>query len=131
MYLVSYSPDFKYDSFVLGISFFLLATTEQAITFGVIQYIGANICALYVIMGFTNIIIMKVIYIFKFSRIAVRNEYFISRILIFAKIIIISIICTIRLTLKDYETHPGVIWRHKIPLYQIKTKTDAHHNVVM
>ena len=107
-----------------------LATTEQAITFGVIQYIGANICALYVIMGFTNIIVMKVIYIFKFSRIAVRNEYFISRILIFAKIIIISIICTIRLTLKDYETHPGLIWSNLIPFNQLKTKTQAHHNII-
>ena len=114
-------------------SFFFLFSVKagpETVIFGVIMYIGGNFCSLYLILCFTEMIIIKVIYIFKFSRIAAGNEYFITRILILMNFVIISIIVTIRITLKDYETHPGLVWRNLIPLNQLKTKTEAHQNIV-
>ena len=74
---------------------------------------------------------MKVIYIFKFSRIAAVNEYFISRMLIIFKFVVVIIIAIIGLTLKDYETNPVLChYRDQIPLYQLKVRRDEHDDLV-
>ena len=102
----------------------------SGIAFGVINFFGEQVCALYLTLTFTEMTIMKVVYIFKFSRIAVVNEYFISRMLIFFNIAIVTVITISRLTLKEYETNPGLChYRDQIPFYQLNVRRNEHENI--
>ena len=58
---------------------------------------------LHVVMTITEMVVMKYIYITKFSMIAAINENFISRILIFFNIVIIAIFIIIHLVTKKME----------------------------
>ena len=99
--------------------------------FGVINFFGEQVCALYLILTFTEMTILKVIYIFKFSRIAAVNEYFISRMLIFFNFVTVMVITFIRLILKEYETNRGLChYRDQIPFYQLKVRRNEHENII-
>ena len=76
--------------------------------------------------------ILKVIYIYKFSRIAALDEYFLTRIIIFFNFVFITIFNTIRLALKEHETNPAFTnYKEQIHLYQLKVRTDEQDNIVM
>ena len=51
-------------------------------TFSIIYYSGVNGCGLYFVLTITEIVFMKVLYIFKFSAISAVNEYFVKNLLI-------------------------------------------------
>ena len=75
--------------------------------------------------------IMKVIYIYKFSRIVAVNEYFIHTSLVFLNFVVMLIFTSIRVALKEYETNPGFLnYKDQIPLYQLKVRTDEHENTI-
>ena len=78
-------------------------------------------------------LILKVLYIFKFSTIAAVNEYFMRNILISFNIVVIGVNLTIRLTLKEHEIAPHRFLsnlRPKNVLNQSTVRTDAHKNAV-
>ena len=112
-------------------SWFLKTSLFSDIVFGLIVVVGGYFFNFYLILTFTEMTIMKVIYIFKFSRIAAVNEYFISRMLIFFNFVVVMIIAIIRLILKEYETNPSLCYyRDQIPLYQLKVRRDEHEDLV-
>ena len=51
-------------------------------TLSIIYYSGINGCGLYLGLTITEIVLMKVLYIFKFSVISAVNEYFVKNLLI-------------------------------------------------
>ena len=99
--------------------------------FGIVHLFVDIACVSYLILTLTEMTILKVIYIYKFSRIAAVNEYFINRMLIFLNFAVIMIFTSIRIILKEYETNPGFIhYKDQIPLYQLKVRTDEHENII-
>ena len=93
--------------------------------FMMISYIGQIAFSHYMILSITEIVLMKAIYIFKFSRIASMNEYFITTTLILSNIVIILIIMVLRVTVKEYESSAmfGYYNKHN-------QGTDLHENVL-
>ena len=99
---------------------------------GVIQFYGEISCLLYFLLTSTEIIVLKVVYIYKFSTIAAVNEYFLKNILILFNITVIGIFIFILLTLKEYETAEHLLLsciRSQNPLNQLSVRTDEHKNV--
>ena len=93
--------------------------------FMMISYIGQIAFSHYMILSITEIVVMKAIYIFKFSQIASMNEYIITTTLIFFNIIIILIIVVLRVTVKEYESSPIFAYSNKY-----NQRTDLHKYVV-
>ena len=71
-----------------------------------IRTYGAKITHLYLLLTSTEIIILKVFYIFKFSTIAAVNEYFLKTFLISLNIVVIGVNVVIRITMKEFGTSP-------------------------
>ena len=90
-----------------------------------ISYIGQVAFSHYMILSITEIVVMKVIYIFKFSRIASMDEYFITTTLISFNIVIILIIMVLRVTVKEYESSAMFAYSNKY-----NQRTDLHENVL-
>ena len=61
---------------------------------------------LYLTMTIMEMVVMKYIYISKFSKIAAMNEYFISTSLTLFNIVIIAINVILRLATREMETSP-------------------------
>ena len=68
---------------------------------------GTIACVRFLSLTITEIIILKVLYIYKFSTIAVVNEYFIKNILIGFNMIFIGVNVIILGLLKEHETDPA------------------------
>ena len=98
-----------------------------------IFYYGAISCLLYIVLAITEMIILKVLYIFKFSTIAAVNEYFMKNILISFNVVMIGVNLIIRLTLKEHETSPHRFLSNLRPQNvsnQFILRTDAQDNAV-
>ena len=78
---------------------------------------------LYLAMTITEMVVMKYIYITKFSMIAVIDENFISTTLIFFNIVTIAIFIIIHLVTKKMEIAPKY-FQHNVPKSTIGYKLD-------
>ena len=74
---------------------------------GIVNAMGTIACVRFLSLTITEIIILKVLYIYKFSTIAVVNEYFIKNILIGFNMIFIGVNVIILGLLKEHETDPA------------------------
>ena len=61
---------------------------------------------LYNTLTITEIVVIRTLYLYKYSRIAAMNEYFITAMLTSFNILIIGSNIVIRITLKEYEGNP-------------------------
>ena len=71
---------------------------------GIIPFYGGIGCTIYYLLTCTEIITLKVIYIYKYSTIAAMNEYFLTRFLISFNIIVAVFHILNLVTSKEYET---------------------------
>ena len=78
---------------------------------------------LYLAMTITEMVVMKYIYITKFSMIAAINENFISTILILFNIVVIVINMVIHMVTKNMEIAPKY-FQHNVPKSTIGYKLD-------
>ena len=85
--------------------------------------------SLHVLMTITEIVVMRCIYIYKFSRIAAMNEYFISTTLTLFNMVIIAINIILRLATREMETSPLYL-HHNPQLSNYNLRTDVQNNVV-
>ena len=76
------------------------------IVVAIISMYGIIGTTIFMILTITEMIIMKVIYIHKFSKVAVMNEYFISTILVAFNIFISILVISLRVILKEYVNTP-------------------------
>ena len=98
---------------------------------GVINYYGSMSCQLYFLLTSTEIIILKVSYIYKFSTISAVNEYFLKDVLITFNVVLIGVYILSLLTLKEFELNPSTLlscFRSQNPLSQLLVRTDAQDN---
>ena len=108
------------------LSFLVLALT-------LIYYCGVIGCSLYFVLAITEIIIMKVIYIYKFSMITSMNEYFVTTLLILFNIVLVGISVTNHLIVKEYETSNHAYLCHiqsQDPLNQLNVRKNAQDTAV-
>ena len=97
----------------------------------VINVYGAYGCTLYLLLTITEIIVLKVIYINKFSTIAMVNEYFLKKVLILSNFTVIGVYILILLSLREYETssHPIISCiQSQSPLNQLIERQDVHED---
>ena len=81
-------------------------------------------------MTITEMVVMKCIYIWKFSRIAAINENFISTTLTLFNMVIITINIILRLATRQMETTPLYLYYNpQQSAYNLRT--DVQNNVVM
>ena len=82
------------------------------------------------LMTITEMVVMKCIYIWKFSRIAAINENFISTTLTLFNMVIIAINIILRLATREMETSPWYFYLNpQQSAYNLRT--DVQNNVVM
>ena len=85
---------------------------------------------LHLVMTLTETVVMKCIYIWKFSRIAAINENFISTILKLFNMVITAINVILRLATREMET--STIYTYHNPQQSAyNLRTDVQNNVVM
>ena len=85
---------------------------------------------LHLMMTITEMVVMKCIYIWKFSRIAAINENFISTTLTLFNMVIIAINLILRLSTREIETSPMYFYlKPQQSVYNLRT--DVQNNVVM
>ena len=85
--------------------------------------------SLHVVMTITEMVVMKCIYIWKFSRIAAINENFISTTLTLFNMVIIAINIILRLVTREMETSPSYFYLNpQQSAYNLRT--DVQNNVV-
>ena len=70
---------------------------------------GTTAYILYLVLTITEMVVVKALYIFNYSRIAAMNEYFITSTLINFNVLIIGLNIVLRLTLREFEVNP---WFH-------------------
>ena len=102
-------------------------------TVGTIIYYGLRSFLLCFALIITEIIVLKVLYIFKFSTIAAVNEYFLSTIIILFDFVVVGIHFIIRITMNEHQTSDLKILvplRSNIPLNQQIVRTEAQDTVV-
>ena len=85
---------------------------------------------LHFVMTITEMVVMKCIYIWKFSRIAAINENFISTTLTLFNMVIIAINIILRLATRQMETSPLYLY-HNPQQSVYNLRTDVQNNVVM
>ena len=86
--------------------------------------------SLHLMMTITEMVVMKCIYIWKFSRIAAINENFISTTLTLFNMVIIAINIILRLATREMETSPSYFYLNpQQSAYNLRT--DVQNNVVM
>ena len=85
---------------------------------------------LHLVMTLTEMVAMKCIYIWKFSRIAAINENFISTTLTLFNMVIIAINIILRLATRQMETLPLYLY-HNPQQSAYNLRTDVQNNVVM
>ena len=85
---------------------------------------------LHLVMTITEMVVMKCIYISKFSRIAAINENFITATLTLFNMVIIAINIILRLATREMETSVfRSFYNPQQPTYNLRT--DVQNNVVM
>ena len=85
---------------------------------------------LHVVMTLTEMVVMKCVYIWKFSRIAAVNEKIISTTLTLFNMVIIAINVILRLATREMET--STIYTCHYPQQSpYNLRTDVQNNVVM
>ena len=86
--------------------------------------------SLHLVMTITEMVVMKCIYIWKFSRVAAINENFISTNLTLFNTVIIAINIILRLATRQMETSP--LYLHLNPQQSAyNLRTDVQNDVVM
>ena len=85
--------------------------------------------SLHLLMTVTEMVVMRCIYILKFSTIAAMNEYFISTTLTSFNMVIIAINIILRLATREMETSPLYL-HHNPQLSNYNLRTDVQNNVV-
>ena len=86
--------------------------------------------SLHVVMTITEMVVMKCIYIWKFSRIAAINENFITTTLTLFNMVIIAINIILRLATRQMETTPLYSYRNpQQSTYNLRP--DLQNDVVM
>ena len=85
--------------------------------------------SLHVLMTITEMVVMRCIYIYKFSRIAAMNEYFISTTLTLFNMVIIAINIILRLATREMETSP-LYFHHNPQQSAYNLRSDVQNNVV-
>ena len=75
-------------------------------------YLGTISLVFYLTLTVTEMTILKTIYIFKYSKIASMNEYFITNILVNVNKIFVLMNIFVRLILKEYESSPFLAYRN-------------------
>ena len=92
------------------------------------QYFVNVATTIHLVMTITEMVVMKYIYMSKFSRIAAINEKFISTILTLFNVVIIAINLILRLMTKELETSP---WYNNPPQYTLPPyRTVVQTNIV-
>ena len=86
--------------------------------------------SLHLVMTFTEMVAMKCIYIWKFSRIAVINENFISTTLTLFNMVIITINIILCLSTREIETCPVYFYLNP-QQFNYNLRTDVQNNDVM
>ena len=86
--------------------------------------------SLHSVMTITEMVIMKCLYVWKFSRIAAINENFISTTLTLFNMVIIAINIILRLSTRAIETFPVYFYLNP-QLFTYNLRTDVQNNVVM
>ena len=84
---------------------------------------------LHLVMTITEMVVMKCIYISKFSRIAAVNESFITTTLTLFNMVIIAINIILRLVTREVETSP-VYFYHNPQQSAYNLRTDIQNTVV-
>ena len=98
---------------------------------GVIYLYGRHSIMLYLLLTSTEIIVLKVIFMYKFSTIAIVDELFLKNTLILWNIAMIGAYILILVTLKDYETSSNPYlscFRTQNPLDQFLVRTVEQGN---
>ena len=86
--------------------------------------------SLHVVMTITEMVVMKCIYIWKFSRVAAINENFISTTLTLFNMVIIAINIILLLATRQMETTPFYLYRNpQQSTYNLRP--DVQNDVVM
>ena len=85
--------------------------------------------SLHLLMTVTEMVVMRCIYILKFSTIAAMKEYFISTTLTSFNMVIIAINIILRLATREMETSPLYL-HHNPQLSNYNLRTDVQNNVV-
>ena len=86
--------------------------------------------SLHLVMTITEMVVMKCIYISKFSRIAAINENFITTTLTLFNMVIIAINIILRLATREMETSIFCFFYNpQQPIFNLRT--DVQNNVVM
>ena len=86
--------------------------------------------SLHVVMTITEMVVMKCIYIWKFSRVAAINENFISTTLTLFNMVIIAINIILLLATRQMETTPFYLYRNpQQSTYNLRP--DVQNGVVM
>ena len=88
-------------------------------------YFGSISFLVYLALTIAEITILKAIYIYKYSKIAVVNENFISCILVKVNITLVSMNTLVRLLLNEYDSSPFLAYRNRH-----NQKTDHHKEAV-
>ena len=86
--------------------------------------------SLHLVMTITEMVVMKCIYIWKFSRIAAINENFISTTLTLFNMVIIAINIIFHLSTREIETSPVYFYLNP-QQFTYNLRTDAQNNSVM
>ena len=86
--------------------------------------------SLHSVMTITEMVIMKCLYVWKFSRIAAINENFISTTLTLFNMVIIAINIILRLSTRAIETFPVYFYLNP-QQFTYNLRTDVQNNVVM
>ena len=86
--------------------------------------------SLHLVMTITEMVVMKCIYIWKFSRVAAIDENFISTNLTLFNTVIIAINIILRLATREVETSP-LYFHHNPQQSDYNLRTDVQNNVVM
>ena len=83
------------------------------ITLSLVYYLGTTSYVFYLSLIVAEMVIMKTLYIFNYSKIASMNEYFITKMLVLFNISIIFMNMISRLALREYESTPFLGYKNK------------------
>ena len=80
----------------------------------------------------TEIIILKVLFIYMFSAITAVNECFLKQMIVSFNIVVIGVLFISRITLKEHQTssRPWHIFRSQDATNPLNVRTEAQDNIV-
>ena len=97
-----------------------------------IAFYGGMSCFLYSVLSITEIIILKMLFVFKFSTIAAVNEYFLNKMIVLFNIVVLGIHFITRITLEEHKTSLlGIaILRSQAASNPLNVRTEAQRNLI-